>query len=70
VPRGGIRLESAGLAGRIGWLFGAEGQGVSDALAARAAFKVTIPMPGDAESLNVAVAAAVCFYEMHRRRQA
>jgi TrmH family RNA methyltransferase len=67
VPRGGVALAAADLSGRIGWLFGAEGQGVSDALAARAALKVTIPMPGSAESLNVAAAAAVCFYELSRR---
>jgi len=36
---------------------------VSEALAARAALKVMIPMPGGAESLNVAAAAAICFYQ-------
>jgi len=63
VARGGVALQDADLSGRIGWIFGAEGQGVSDALAARAQLKVTIPMPGGAESLNVAAAAAICFYE-------
>jgi RNA methyltransferase, TrmH family len=67
VPRDGTPLAEADLSGRIGWLFGAEGQGVSQALAARAALKVTIPMPGAAESLNVAAAAAICFYEFSRR---
>jgi TrmH family RNA methyltransferase len=67
VPRGGMPVAGADLAGRVGWLFGAEGQGVSDALMARAALKVTIPMPGSAESLNVAAAAAICFYELSRR---
>ena len=67
LPRDGVPLANADLSGRIGWLFGAEGQGVSEALAARAALKVTIPMPGGAESLNVAAAAAVCFYEFSRR---
>ncbi len=66
-PRGGTPLHEANLSGRIGWIFGAEGQGVSGALAARAALRVTIPMPGAAESLNVAAAAAICFYEMARR---
>jgi tRNA G18 (ribose-2'-O)-methylase SpoU len=28
---------------------------------------VTIPMPGGVESLNVAAAAAICFYELSRR---
>lgn len=67
LPRDGVPLANADLSGRIGWLFGAEGKGVHGALAARAALKVTIPMPGGAESLNVAAAAAVCFYEFSRR---
>jgi len=67
VVRGGKELKDADLSGRIGWIFGAEGQGVSEALAARAQLKVTIPLPGGAESLNVAAAAAICFYELSRR---
>ncbi len=66
-PRGGTALGNADLSGRIGWLFGAEGQGVSEALAARAQLRISIPMPGNAESLNVAAAAAICFYEISRR---
>jgi TrmH family RNA methyltransferase len=67
VARGGVALKDADLSGRLGWIFGAEGQGVSAALAARAHLKVTIPMPGGAESLNVAAAAAICLYEWARR---
>jgi len=67
VVRGGKALKDADLSGRIGWIFGAEGQGVSATLAAWAQLKVTIPMPGGAESLNVAAAAAICFYEWARR---
>jgi TrmH family RNA methyltransferase len=67
VPRGGVALATANLSGRIGWLLGAEGQGISAALAARASLKVTIPMAGSVESLNVAAAAAICFYELSRR---
>jgi TrmH family RNA methyltransferase len=68
VPRGGGALTGADLSGRIGWLFGAEGQGVSESLAARAGLTLSIPMPGSAESLNVAAAAAICFYEWGQRR--
>jgi TrmH family RNA methyltransferase len=67
VPRGGKLLAEADLSGRIGWIFGAEGQGVSEALAGRADLRVAIPMPGGMESLNVAAAAAICFYELSRR---
>jgi len=44
------------------WAMGHEGQGVSDALLARAQLKVRIDQPGGEESLNVAAAAAVCLY--------
>lgn len=46
---------------------GAEGRGVSDAVAERASLRVHIPMQAGVESLNVAAAAAVCLFE--RRRQ-
>jgi TrmH family RNA methyltransferase len=68
LARGGTSLGDADLSGRVGWLFGAEGRGVSAALAARSAQRVTIPMPGGAESLNVAAAAAICLYEAARKR--
>lgn len=44
------------------WVMGHEGQGVSPALAGRAAMAVRIPQPGGEESLNVAAAAAICLY--------
>jgi len=63
VVRGGVPLPELDLRGRLGWIFGSEGKGVSDALAARAAHRVTIPMAAGAESLNVAAAAAICLYQ-------
>jgi TrmH family RNA methyltransferase len=44
------------------WAMGHEGQGVGDALMARASLKVRIDQPGGEESLNVAAAAAICLY--------
>ena len=70
VAHGGRPLAQVELGGRIGWIFGAEGQGVSAALAARAAQRVTIGLAPGTESLNVAAAAAICFYERWRRTQA
>ena len=67
VPRGGVRLADADLAGAIGWLFGGEGEGVSPGLQARAHQRITIGMAPDAESLNVAAAAAICFHESFSR---
>ncbi len=68
VAHGGAPLGEVDLAGRLGWILGAEGQGVSPALASRAALRVTIPMRAGAESLNVAAAAAILFYEAARLR--
>ncbi|MEP6965511.1 MAG: RNA methyltransferase [Polaromonas sp.] len=44
------------------WAMGHEGQGVCDALMARASLKVRIAQPGGEESLNVAAAAAICLH--------
>jgi RNA methyltransferase, TrmH family len=62
-------LYDAALDGPLAWVFGAEGQGVSAAVAAAAPVGVYIPMPGRVESLNVAAAAAICLFEMVRRRR-
>lgn len=60
-------LYSVDLTGAVAWLFGAEGQGVSPALQARADEIVTIPMAAGMESLNVGAAAAVCLFEQVRQ---
>jgi TrmH family RNA methyltransferase len=70
VPQGGADLQTADLSGQIGWLFGAEGQGLSDASAREADLRVTIPMAAGSESLNVAAAAAICLYQSFSRRAA
>src|SRR6185369_11156341 len=67
---GGTSLFSTPLAGRIALAIGNEGGGLSDALLAQATRRVTIPMPGGIESLNVAAAAAVCLFECLRQRAA
>lgn len=68
VPRGGVPLGRADFAGPLGWLFGAEGAGVSEALRKLAAELVTIPMAAGAESINVAAAAAICFHAAYQSR--
>lgn len=47
-------------------LMGSEGSGLSAELAAKANVSVRIPMPGQAESLNVATASALLLYEIKR----
>jgi len=51
------------------WVFGHEGQGVSEELMRRCSERLAIPQPGGEESLNVAAAAAVCLYESARQRR-
>jgi TrmH family RNA methyltransferase len=67
VANAGVPLRSVELRGRVGWVFGAEGRGVSEAIATRSALKVTIPMSPGTQSLNVAAAAAICLYEAFSR---
>jgi TrmH family RNA methyltransferase len=70
VVDGGTSLFDAPLGKRIALAVGNEGAGLSPALAALATQRVTIPMPGGVESLNVAAAAAICLFECVRRRTA
>jgi len=56
--------------GAIGFMFGAEGAGLSPAAAAACDEHVTIPLASGVESLNVAAAAAVCLFERRRRVEA
>lgn len=62
-------IYQADLAQEVIWLFGHEGQGVSQDLLGAASAKVVIPHLGEMESLNVAAAAAVCFFEQVRQRR-
>ncbi|MBN9736133.1 MULTISPECIES: RNA methyltransferase [unclassified Pseudonocardia] len=56
-------LATAGLAGgRVAWLLGAEGPGLTDEALTAADRRVRIPMATGVDSLNVATAAAVAFH--------
>lgn len=66
---GELALDDADLAAPTAWLFGPESQGLATNLAADADHRVRIPMLGDAESLNVAAAAAICLYQSSRAQQ-
>lgn len=69
VLAGGQSLYTQVFAQPVAWLFGNEGQGLTAELVAMADRRVTIPMPGAMESLNVNAAAAVCLFEQVRQRQ-
>lgn len=68
VPRGGAPLTDADLRRPSAILLGAEGTGLDERLAASADERVTIPMAGTVESLNVAATAAILLYEAARQR--
>lgn len=63
-------LHRAQLPWPCAWVLGHEGQGVSPALAARAAQFVRIVQPGGEESLNVGAAAAICLHASAAARAA
>jgi TrmH family RNA methyltransferase len=55
-------LKNGQLQPQCAWLFGHEGQGVSETLMSHARQMVRIAQPGGEESLNVATAAAICLH--------
>ena len=55
------------LQGKVMIAVGNEGNGVSDEVYDIADIKVKIPMPGEAESLNVAIATSIMIYEKIRQ---
>lgn len=63
-------LYDVNLKGAAAWLFGHEGQGVSEELLNLATQRIAIPHLGRIESLNVAASAAVCFFEQVRQKTA
>ena len=60
---GTVSLDDIELSGPTAWLFGPEAHGLPSALVELATARVRIPMPGEAESLNIASAAAICLYQ-------
>ena len=60
--------ELAALEGPVVIVVGSEGKGLSRLVGETCDFRVRIPMPGGAESLNAGVAAGVVLYEAARRR--
>lgn len=67
VARGGAAPSGLDLAGSVGWILGAEGEGVSPAVAAQAGVRASIALAAGTESLNVAAAAAILLYERARQ---
>jgi RNA methyltransferase, TrmH family len=66
---GETSLDDAELSAPTAWLFGPEAHGLSLDVAGSADARVSIPMHGAAESLNVAAAAAICLYQSARAQR-
>jgi TrmH family RNA methyltransferase len=66
--QGGKTIYELDLTGPVAWIFGNEGAGLSAEVERLARHTALIPMPGKAESLNVAAAAAVCLFEEVRQK--
>jgi len=64
---GQIRYDQALASGRVAWVMGSEAAGPDPAWLEEADQVVKIPLPGGAESLNVAVAAGILLYETLRQ---
>ena len=69
-PEAWASVFEADLRGPVAWMFGNEGAGLSPQAASLATERVRIPMQGQAESLNVAAAVAICLFEQMRQNGA
>jgi TrmH family RNA methyltransferase len=67
-PRGGTPLPACDLRGPSAILLGGEGGGLPKPWLDSADDRLTIPMRGQVESLNVAIASALVLYEAARQR--
>ncbi len=67
VPRGGVPLPELAVDGDVVLVLGAEREGLPDEVLSGCDERASIPQPGPAESLNVAMAGTVALYELARR---
>ena len=70
VARGGRAYEGVDLTRPVAFVLGNEASGLPDTLGPAVDARVTIPMVGRSESLNVGMAAAVLCFEAARQRRA
>lgn len=68
-PHAGAAYDEVDLTGRCALLFGNEAWGVPEGVLTGVDDRATIPMQGQAESLNVGAAAAVFLFEAARQRR-
>jgi TrmH family RNA methyltransferase len=69
VPRGGVPLPELEVDGDVVLVLGSEREGLSTQVLERCDVRASIPQPGDAESLNVALAGGIALYELSNGRR-
>ena len=67
VAHGGLAPTELDLSGPTTFVLGAEREGLPDEVVEGSDARLTIPLAGRAESLNVATAGAIALYERARR---
>ena len=67
--QGSVSYDQVSFLGPTAFLIGNEGNGLTEETASLADQKIRIPMCGQLESLNAAVASAVLLYELARQRR-
>lgn len=67
--RSGTDLERVDFGGGVALVMGSEGGGIRPLVRKKCDFFVSIPLPGNFESLNVSVAAGVILHHIARRRK-
>lgn len=70
VLRDGLPYDEADLTGPLALVLGSEAHGLPSTLADQVDLRLTIPMAGRAESLNVAMAGSILCFEALRQRRA
>ena len=68
VPRGGTPLPELSVEGAVVLVLGAERDGLPRDVLDRCDVRASIPQPGQAESLNVAMAGSIALYELSREK--
>ena len=69
VPSGAAAYDTVDLTGPVAIVLGGEAHGLPELVTAAAGTRVTIPMEGRSDSLNVAMAGAVLCFEASRQRR-
>lgn len=68
-PQGSISYDQADYSGPVALVFGSESHGLSEFMMNKLSRKISIPMAGKIDSLNVSVSAAIILFEAVRQRK-